>query len=85
LIRERVGQVFDGYLGYFQQALADAARTGTPMSNADVQSTALGVLAGFQGALLLARTRKDASIIAEVGDHLLAGIFRTHNARESST
>ena len=58
LIRERVGQVFDGYLGYFQQALEDAARSGTPMSNADVPGVALGVLADFQGALLLARTRQ---------------------------
>ena len=74
LIRDRVGQIFDDYLGYFRQALLDAADSGS-FRVADVPGTAQAVLACFQGALLLAKTRNDADLIVDVGEHTLDGLF----------
>jgi TetR/AcrR family transcriptional regulator, transcriptional repressor for nem operon len=65
-VRERVVTVFDGYLGYFEAALQDAADAGL-IEPAEVEQTAATVLACFQGALLVAKTRNDASLIEHVG------------------
>ncbi|MDQ6672079.1 MAG: TetR/AcrR family transcriptional regulator, partial [Chloroflexota bacterium] len=74
LIRERVGLVFDQYLGYFRQALLDAADSDS-LRAADVSGMAQPILACFQGALLLAKTRNDADVIVEVCELTLAGLF----------
>jgi TetR/AcrR family transcriptional repressor of nem operon len=74
-IRKRVDEVFDGYLRYFEGALSDAAAAGI-LDPADVKVTAAVVLASFQGALLLAKSRNDPTLIEQVGDQvvrLLAG------------
>ena len=65
-VRQRVAAVFDGYVGYFEAALHDAAAVGL-LNQADVETTAAAVLASFQGALLLAKTRNDPSVIEQVG------------------
>jgi hypothetical protein len=87
-IRERVDEVFDGYLDYFEAALHDAADAGL-LEPADVKLTAAVVLASFQGALLLAKTRNDPRLIEQVGEQvvsLLAGrppITRATKSRPS--
>ncbi len=65
-VREQVAEVFDGYLGYFEAALRDAADAGL-VDVADVKPTAAAILACFQGALLLAKTRNDPAVIDEIG------------------
>jgi TetR/AcrR family transcriptional repressor of nem operon len=65
-IRERVAEVFGGYLGYFEAALHDASTAGM-LAPADVKPTAAAVLACFQGALLLAKTHNDPGLIEHVG------------------
>jgi TetR/AcrR family transcriptional repressor of nem operon len=69
-IRERVDEVFDGYLLYFEAALHDAVDAGL-LEPADVKLTAAVVLASFQGALLLAKTRNDARLIEQVGEQVV--------------
>jgi TetR/AcrR family transcriptional repressor of nem operon len=68
-VRERIAAVFDGYLGYFEAALQDAAAAGL-LEPADVKPTAATVLACFQGAMLVAKTRNDPSLIEQVGEQL---------------
>jgi TetR/AcrR family transcriptional repressor of nem operon len=68
-VRERIAAVFDGYLGYFEAALQDAAAAGL-LEPAEVKPTAVAVLACFQGALLVAKTRNDPSLIEQVGGRL---------------
>jgi TetR/AcrR family transcriptional repressor of nem operon len=65
-VRERVAEVFDGYLGYFEAALHDAAAAGL-LDPTDVKTAAAMILACFQGALLLAKTRNDPNVIEHVG------------------
>jgi TetR/AcrR family transcriptional repressor of nem operon len=69
-IRARVAEVFSGYLGYFEAALQDAVEAGL-LDFDDVKPTAALVLASFQGALLLAKTRNDPSLIEQVGDQIV--------------
>ena len=70
VIRARIAQVFDGYQAYFEQALRDLAARGN-LSDADVVSSAQALLAYFQGALLLAKTHNDATIIDDLASHAL--------------
>ena len=70
-IRERVQAVFDGYRGYFERALRDAVASGS-ISNEDIEGRARALLAYFQGAMLLAKTHNDPSIIDSLADHALA-------------
>jgi len=62
IVRERVRAVFDGYRGYFEAALRDAAAEGSVAAES-VSGGAEAVLAYFQGALLLAKVRNDATVI----------------------
>jgi TetR/AcrR family transcriptional repressor of nem operon len=70
VIRARVRTVFDGYQAYFERALRDAETSGT-LCGVDVPSAARALLAYFQGALLLAKTTNDASIIDALADQAL--------------
>jgi len=70
VVRARVRQVFDGYQAYFERALRDAETSGQ-LRGADVPSAARALLAYFQGALLLAKTANDASIIDALADQAL--------------
>jgi TetR/AcrR family transcriptional repressor of nem operon len=68
-VRDRVATVFDGYLGYFVAGLQDAAEAGL-LEPAEVEPTAATVLACFQGALLVAKTRNDPSLIEHIGERV---------------
>ncbi|MDQ6674219.1 MAG: TetR/AcrR family transcriptional regulator [Chloroflexota bacterium] len=70
VIRARIRQVFDGYQMYFERALRDAEATGS-LRGVDVPSAARALVAYFQGALLLAKTSNDASVIDALGDQAL--------------
>ncbi len=70
-VRKRVAAVFDGYLGYFEGALQDAADAGL-LEAAEIKPTAATVLACFQGALLVAKTRDDPALIEQVGSRVVA-------------
>jgi TetR/AcrR family transcriptional repressor of nem operon len=76
LIRERVDLIFDQYLGYFRQALLEDVADSGSVRAEDVSGTAQAILACFQGALLLAKTRNDADVIVDIGELTLDGLFR---------
>jgi TetR/AcrR family transcriptional regulator, transcriptional repressor for nem operon len=71
MIRDRVQAVFDGYCRYFEQALGEAAASGR-IENHDAAGTARALLAYFQGAMLLAKTRNDAELIDQLADYALS-------------
>jgi TetR/AcrR family transcriptional repressor of nem operon len=82
VIRARVRLVFDGYLAYFERALRDAKTSGH-VRDVDVPSAARALLALVQGALLLAKTNNDASVIDALADQalgLVAGTQRLESA-----
>jgi TetR/AcrR family transcriptional regulator, transcriptional repressor for nem operon len=56
---------------YFERALRDAEKSGS-LPGVDVPSAARALLAYFQGALLLAKTSNDASIIDALADRALS-------------
>ncbi len=70
-IRDRVRAVFDGYRQYFEQALREASASGS-IRGGDIRHQAMALLAYFQGAMLLAKTHNDPSIIHNLADHALA-------------
>jgi TetR/AcrR family transcriptional repressor of nem operon len=71
VIRTRVRQVFDGYQAYFERALREAESSGN-LSGVDVPNAARALVAYLQGALLLAKTHNDASIIDALADQALS-------------
>jgi TetR/AcrR family transcriptional regulator, transcriptional repressor for nem operon len=79
VIRDRIRAVFDGYCSYFEDALREAAAAGnTP--DGDLRQRARAMLAYFQGAMLLAKTHNDPSIVHTLADHAraLAGGRKDH-------
>ena len=83
VIRDRVREVFGGYQAYFEQALREAAGDGcTKLRETDVPGVAQALLAYFQGALLLAKTRNDATIIDSLADHAVKLVVGTYRAKE---
>src|SRR5216683_1612763 len=77
VIRDRVRQVFAGYQAYFEQALREASARGK-LPETDVPGVAQALLAYFQGALLLAKTRNDATIIDSLADHAVKLVVGTY-------
>jgi TetR/AcrR family transcriptional repressor of nem operon len=70
LIRDRVAQILDGYRGYFAQALEEAVSSGD-IQPLDVPAVSQGLVAYFQGAMLLAKTSNDAGVIERLGQQAL--------------
>lgn len=83
VIRDRVRQVFSGYQTYFERVLGDAAAAGQ-LRETDVRGLAQAVLAYFQGALLLAKTHNDASVIDRLADHAISLVLGTDRKLESA-
>src|SRR6185437_4883841 len=69
IVRDRVRAVFDGYRGYFEAALRDAAAEGSVAADS-VSAGAEAVLAYFQGALLLAKVHNDATVIGLLAERV---------------
>ncbi len=74
-------EVFGGYQAYFEQALGEAAARGK-LRQTDVPGVAQALLAYFQGALLLAKTRNDATIVDALADHAVKLVVGTYRAKE---
>jgi TetR/AcrR family transcriptional repressor of nem operon len=66
VIRDKVREVFAGYGAYFERALHEAQAAGA-IGPLDVPAAAQTLLAYFEGALLLAKTYNDATMIARLG------------------
>jgi len=81
VIRDRVRQVFAGYQAYFEQALREASADGK-LRDSDVLGVAQALLAYFQGALLLAKTHNDATIIDSLADHAVNLVVGTYREKE---
>ncbi len=76
-------QVFAGYQAYFEQALREASADGcTKLRESDVVGVAQALLAYFQGALLLAKTCNDATIIDALADHAVKLVVGTCREKE---
>ena len=82
VIRARIRQVFDNYLSYFQQALREAAGSGAFQVD-NIERAARALLALLQGALLLAKTNNDASIIDSMAEQALGLVVATPRVLES--
>lgn len=63
LIRARVEQFFQAWLGYFEQMLAEAKEQGIVPATLDTAATAQALLAYFEGVMLLAKGRNDPSLL----------------------
>ncbi|HLL78832.1 MAG TPA: TetR/AcrR family transcriptional regulator [Ktedonobacteraceae bacterium] len=72
LIRIRVQQFFQEWLGYFERMLAEARAQGNVPATLDVKVTAQALLAYFEGVVLLAKGRNDPSLLAFLRDGTLA-------------
>lgn len=70
IIRQKISDIFDGYRGYFQRALNEAIAAGA-IESVDVATTSEALVAYFQGAIVLAKTRNDASVIDRLGERAL--------------
>ncbi len=70
-VRDKIRAIFNGYRVYFEGALADAV-AGGHLGPIDVSETAQALVAYFQGALVLAKTHNDASVITHLASHARA-------------
>ena len=70
IIRDKVGQILEGYRGYFAAALEEALASGD-VTAVDVEAASQALLAYFQGTLLLAKTANDAGVIERLGQQAL--------------
>ncbi|MGI9147823.1 MAG: TetR/AcrR family transcriptional regulator [Chloroflexota bacterium] len=84
VIRNRVRQVFEKYRQYFQGALEQAAAEGA-FPATDVAAMAQAILASFQGALLVAKTCNDVTIITSVAEHAVKQLVPSAQSRKEPT
>lgn len=72
LIRARVEQFFQQWLGYFERMLREAKEQGIVPATLDTVTTAQALLAYFEGVMLLAKGRNDPSLLATLHTGALA-------------
>jgi TetR/AcrR family transcriptional repressor of nem operon len=78
VIRARVQEVFAGICGYLDGALREAVADGT-LAAVDTAAAARGLLAYYEGSMVLAKAANDAALIEQSGQtvrQLLAQIGR---------
>jgi TetR/AcrR family transcriptional regulator, transcriptional repressor for nem operon len=83
VIRDKVREVFAGYGTYFERALHEAQAAGA-IGPLDVPAAARTLLAYFEGALLLAKTYNDATMIAGLGRDAV-NLIRRRSAAPTAT
>lgn len=66
-VRKRLGQVFDAHVDRFEAVVAEAVARGD-IPPLDSRPAARAVLALFEGAILLAKTRDDPDQLAGLGE-----------------
>jgi TetR/AcrR family transcriptional repressor of nem operon len=74
VIRDKVREVFAGYSAAFEQVVLEAQDAGE-IGPLDVAAAARGLLAYLEGALLVAKTYNDASLIEQLGRNAV-GLLR---------
>jgi TetR/AcrR family transcriptional repressor of nem operon len=77
MVRDRVAEIMEGYRSYFARALQDAIDSGA-IESIDVPTVSLALVALFQGAMVLAKTHNDATMIERVGAQALALVDVRH-------
>jgi TetR/AcrR family transcriptional repressor of nem operon len=84
-VRDKIRTIFDGYREYFERALSEAVAQGD-LRPGDVGDIAQALVAYFQGALVLAKTHNDASLIEHLATHAraLIGAEQARNKPERS-
>lgn len=70
VLRERLEQVFDESLEFFEDALGEAVAAGD-LTSIDVHQTARAMQAYMQGVFLLAKAKNDIEIVRELGPGIL--------------
>jgi TetR/AcrR family transcriptional repressor of nem operon len=70
-IRERLEAIFGRFAGYFERALEEARAGGTVPADTDVPLTARALLAYLYGAILLAKTANDVSVMQQLATRAL--------------
>jgi TetR/AcrR family transcriptional repressor of nem operon len=63
MLRARVEQFFQAWLGYFEQTLVEAKEQDIVPATLDITATAQALLAYFEGVMLLAKSRNDPSLL----------------------
>jgi TetR/AcrR family transcriptional repressor of nem operon len=66
VLRRRLDGVFSDVVGYFEQALQEAADVGE-LPGVDVAATAQAMFAYMEGLMLLAKTRNDPQLLLRLG------------------
>lgn len=72
LIRIRLQQFFQEWMGYFERMLVEAKEQGSVPALLNVKVTAQSLLAYFEGVVLLAKGRNDPSLLATLRQGTLA-------------
>lgn len=72
LIRTRVQQLFQEWLGYFERMLRDAQKQGSVPATLNITQTAQALLAYYEGVMLLAKGRNDPALIHTLRTGVLA-------------
>ncbi|MFQ5847136.1 MAG: TetR/AcrR family transcriptional regulator [Candidatus Methylomirabilales bacterium] len=68
--RQRIGEILDSYRGYIVEALAKAQAKGRLARNVQLEGLARFIFAGMEGAVLVAKVRKDVTVLEECLDEL---------------
>lgn len=74
-IRERLNEIFANWAGYFERALRAAQDAGELSADMDAAHCAWGLLGCLQGALLLAKTTDDTSLISAMGREVVSRVW----------
>jgi TetR/AcrR family transcriptional repressor of nem operon len=81
VIRVRINQFFQQWLGYFERMLQRAQQQGAVPSALNVAATAQALLAYFEGVMLLAKGRNDPALLDTLGAGALALMHYHGSAR----
>ncbi len=82
--RVRVSRAFDQVRGHIEEALRQARAQGCLRPDADIPRLAGFILAGFEGAIMLGKLQKDASVMADVIEELKHALARYRVGEASS-
>ena len=85
LVRQKLGQLFEEWQGYIENALSEAMAAGDiPRTNA--ADTAQSILAYLEGLILLAKTDNDPKLVKQLADGALrlAGVVPPNQFQRKS-
>lgn len=82
--RKRVSEFFDEWVGGMAECLSRAQNAGTFKKSLNPKAAAETILSLYEGAVMLARTRRDASIFLRVGK-MAKSLLEQHKNTEVNT